>query len=85
MTKKTTVPKPTKEEAYKAAAIMHAVEVKSSFELYAYRVITHEQYLSRIKELVDIFNAVLLKEHKNELKEELNQQLDLVDEINNLA
>lgn len=50
-------PKISTEEAIKAAAIMHAVEVKSSFELYAYRIISHEQYIGRIIELVELFET----------------------------
>lgn len=49
------IQKITEDEVRKAAAIMHAIEVKSSFELYAYRIISHEEYLSRIEELIQIF------------------------------
>ena len=54
MTKKTEY---TDEEKNKANAIMHAIEVKTSFELYAYRIISHEEYQARITELVEIFQS----------------------------
>lgn len=46
----------TKDEAVKSAAIMHAIEVDSAFKLYSFRIISHEQYVSRIQNLVTLFN-----------------------------
>jgi DNA-binding transcriptional regulator/RsmH inhibitor MraZ len=51
-------------DAIKAQSIMHAIEVKSSFELYAYRIISHEQYVERIQELIALFNKAM-KSQKN--------------------
>jgi hypothetical protein len=55
------------EEKVKAAVIMHAVEVKSSFELYAYRIISHEQFQQRIIELSEL----VLLEIKNAKRDNL--------------
>ncbi len=43
------------EDKIKAAAITHAVEVKSAFELYAYRVISHEIFIKQITDLTQFF------------------------------
>lgn len=36
----------------KANCIMHAIEIESNFKLYSYRIITHEVFIERTKELV---------------------------------
>jgi hypothetical protein len=50
-------PQVTPEEQIKAASIMHAIEVKTAFELYAYRILSHEQFTDRIKELIQLFES----------------------------
>ncbi len=64
----------TQEEINKSAAITHAIEVKSAFELYAYRIITHDQYISQITDLVNFFIHTT-QQHK--LNPILHTQADL--------
>lgn len=45
----------TQQEKNQSAAIMHAVEIESSFKLYSYRIISHEQFVSRVTELTQLF------------------------------
>lgn len=58
----------TTEEQIKTASILHAIEVKSSFELYAYRIIGHEQYIERITDLVKLFDKTVKQARKPDLK-----------------
>lgn len=39
------------QEKLQASAIMHAIETASNFQLYSYRVISHEAFLNRSIEL----------------------------------
>lgn len=57
MTKKITPPKMSKQDKDQSAAILHAIEMASSFQLYSYRIISHAQYIERVKELVQLFNS----------------------------
>lgn len=66
----------TKEDIIKSASILHAVEVKSSFELYAYRIISHEQYVQRIKELIQLYQKTV----KSAVPE--RQEMDLTKLVN---
>jgi hypothetical protein len=59
-TKTKTIPSKSKSDHQQSVAIMHAIEIESNFKLYSYRVISHEQFLTRTKELVQYF--------KNEMK-----------------
>ncbi len=37
-------------------AILHAVEIKSNFELFAYHVITKETFIKRTQELINLLD-----------------------------
>lgn len=39
-------------------AIMLSVELESNFKLYSYRVITHEQFIDKVSELVQYYQNV---------------------------
>lgn len=43
----------------KSAAIMHAIEIDSNFKLYAHRIISHEQFITRTQELIQFFNQTV--------------------------
>lgn len=49
-------------EKKRAIAIEHALEVKSAFEMYAYRIVSHEQFIERIDDLI-----LYYKSRSNEL------------------
>lgn len=63
-------------DAIKATAIMHAIEVSSSFKLYSYRIISHEQYIQRITELVGIFTHQISKAKHQEIIDDLELEPD---------
>ncbi len=42
----------TEQEKTNASAIMLCIEIKSSFELYSFRIISPEQFTSRVNELI---------------------------------
>lgn len=48
-------------EKRRGSAIMLAVEIDSTFKLYSYHILDHEQYISRINELVDFYRYNLSK------------------------
>ncbi len=50
-----TTTKITQEEAEKASAIMLAINLDSAFKLYSFRILTHQQFVSQAKELVQLF------------------------------
>ncbi len=71
------IPPITSEERLKAAAIMHAVETESSFKLYAYRIITHDQFTERISELVRLYTqAIKVKENTQPVDQNQTSILD---------
>lgn len=41
------------EKAQLSAAISLAIDIKATFEMYAYRIIDHNTYILRTKELVE--------------------------------
>lgn len=45
------------EDKRKGSAIMHAVETASAFQLYSYRIISHEQFISRVEELIALYQS----------------------------
>lgn len=49
-------PAMSKQDMQLSASIMHAIEIDSSFKLYAHRVITTQQFTERVKELVALHN-----------------------------
>lgn len=51
------LPSKSKSDHERSVAIMHAIEIESNFKLYSYRVISHEQFLARSKELVQYFQS----------------------------
>ena len=55
---KTTPLESTKETEQKlSSAIMLAVEIKSAFEMYAYRVISPESFQERLQELTEFYKS----------------------------
>lgn len=52
----TKTPSKAQSDHIQSAAIMHAIEIESNFKLYSYRVISHEQFIARTKELIQFFN-----------------------------
>lgn len=73
------VDKSTKQqEKERSAAIMLAVEIESTFKLYAYHILSHEQYFERVKELTAVFQYSISQKKKHE---ELDNQLNIVDEL----
>lgn len=50
------VPQLTQQDKDLSSSIMLAIELDSSFRLYSFKIISHEQYISRTKELVQHFN-----------------------------
>lgn len=48
-----------KNEIKRAATIMHAVEMASAFQLYSYRIISHEEFFTSVNELVHTFQKNL--------------------------
>jgi len=51
-----------------SGSIMHAIEIDSAFKLYSFRIISPEQYISRIAELIGLFNTsskIIKKEQSN--------------------
>ncbi len=60
-----TTNKMSKDEAIKSASIMHAIEIDSAFKLYSYRIISHEQYVARVQNLVQLFNHNM-ESHKDD-------------------
>jgi len=70
-------PRLTDDEIARRAAITMSIEVKTNFELYAYRVISHEEFVARVKDLCKVFQYSI-KPSKNGKDP---KQLDLVDAI----
>lgn len=59
----------TPAEAKLSASIMLAIEIDSSFKLYSFHIISPEQYVERLKELVGNYQFTLnkYKQSKNEI------------------
>lgn len=75
------VEKTTKQqEQERSAAIMLAVEMESTFKMYAYHILSHEQFFERVKELNEVFKYSISQKKKHD---QLDGQLDLVDQIEN--
>jgi hypothetical protein len=49
----------TKEERVKTASILHAIEIESAFKLYAYRVVSHENFITRVAELIQLYTKTV--------------------------
>lgn len=61
MEKSKELPSQEKQNAKLSAAIMHAVDVKAAFEMYAYRILDHDQFIARISELNQFLTKQLKK------------------------
>ncbi len=48
-------------ESNRRAAILLSLDIKSNFEMYAYRIISHEQFASRVDECVTLFATTYQK------------------------
>lgn len=59
-----TVTQLTQEETEKRASIMLCAELETTFKLYSYRVISHESFTSRVKELTQVYKSSI-KNPKN--------------------
>lgn len=62
----------TKLQQQLTAAITAAVSMKADFELYAYRIITPEQFIERVDEVVNTTSRFL--EEANDIEEEQPMQ-----------
>lgn len=52
--------KMTNEEIKRTSAILLAVEMASSFQLYSYRIVNHTEFYERCQELVNTFKQSLM-------------------------